>query len=333
MAITRYNQHPDIFLTITANPNWLEITSALLQHQKPIDRPDLIARVFELKRKYLMKEIETNRVFGNKVAHVFTIEFQKRGLPHIHALLFQGPDKIRTCAQVDKLVCAEFLDPKDEPMLFETIKCCMVHGPCGARNSQAPCMENGKCTKRYPRAFTETTTMDQDGYPIYRRHNNGQVHIVRGKKVDNRDIVPCNAYLSKRFNCHINVEVCAGMRCVKYIHKYIYKGYDCTTMVLGLINEMQQYLDARYIGPPDAAWRIFGHPLHAEIPTVVRLALHLPRMHRVLFNPDESLEAIVSRAGQQMSTLTGFFACCASMEDECPFAYQEFPQHFVWLNS
>ncbi|XP_052200448.1 uncharacterized protein LOC127806909 isoform X1 [Diospyros lotus] len=334
MAITRYNQHPDIFLTMTANPNWPEITSALFPHQKPIDRPDLIARVFELKRKCLMKVIETNKVFGNKVAHVFTIEFKKRGLPHMHALLFlKGLDKIRTCAQVDKLVSAEFPDPKDDPMLFETIKCCMVHGPCGARNPQAPCMENGRCTKRYPRVFTETTTMDQDGYPIYRRRNNGQVHTVRGQEVDNRDVVPYNAYLFKLFNCHINVEVCAGMRCVKYIHKYIYKGYDRTTMVLGMINEIQQYLDARYIGPPEAAWRIFGHPLHAEMPTVVRLALHLPGMHRVVFNPEESLETIQSRVGQQMSTLTGFFAYCAGSEDECPFTYQEFPQHYVWLKS
>ena len=34
-----------------------------------------------------------------------------------------------------------------------------------------------------------------------------------------------------------------------------------------------------------------------------------------------------------MSTLTGFFAYCAASEDECPFTYQEFPQHFVWLKS
>ena len=129
MAITRYNQHPDIFLTMTANPKWPEITSALLPHQKPTDRPDLVARVFELKRKALMKEIEKNNVFGMKVAHVSTIEFQKRGLPHMHALLFlQGPDKIRTCAQVDKLVCAEFPDPNDDPALFETVKCCMEIG-------------------------------------------------------------------------------------------------------------------------------------------------------------------------------------------------------------
>ncbi|XP_028093048.1 uncharacterized protein LOC114293217 [Camellia sinensis] len=175
--------------------------------------------------------------------------------------------------------------------------------------------------------------MDQNGYPIYRRCNNGQVHTVREQEVDNRDVIPYNAYLFKLFNCHINVEVCVGMRCVKYIHKYIYKGYDHTTMVLGMINKIQQYLNARYIGPPEAAWQIFGHPLHAEMLTVVRLSLHLPGMHRVVFNPEESLETIQSRAGQHMSTLTGFFAYCAASEDECPFTYQEFPQHFVWLKS
>ncbi|XP_028110161.1 uncharacterized protein LOC114308706 [Camellia sinensis] len=69
------------------------------------------------------------------------------------------------------------------------------------------------------------------------------------------------------------------------------------------------------------------------MPTVVRLALHLPGMHRVLFNPNDSLEMILSRAAQQKSTLTGFFDYCASNENECQFTYQEFPQHFVWLKS
>ena len=101
-----------------------------------------------------MNEIQNKNVFGKKMAHVFTVEFQKRGLPHMHALFFlQGYDKIRTCAQVDNIISAEFPDPNDDPLLFETIKSCMVHGPCGARNSIASCMENGVCTKRYPRAF------------------------------------------------------------------------------------------------------------------------------------------------------------------------------------
>ncbi|GFS32967.1 hypothetical protein Acr_00g0025630 [Actinidia rufa] len=205
--------------------------------------------------------------------------------------VLRGVDKIRTCAQVDIVVSVEFPSPEDDPILFETVKSVMVHGPCGARNPNAPCLDNnGRCTKRYPRAFAEGTTMDQDGYPIYRRRNDGRVYTVMGQDVDNRDVVPYNAYLSKMFNCHINVEVCAGMRCVKYIHKYIYKGHDRTTMVLGGVDEIQQYIDSRYIGAPEAARRILGHNLHEEFPTVVRLALHLPGMHHVIFDETESMK-------------------------------------------
>ena len=119
MAITRYNQHPDVFLTMTANPKWPEITKELLPNQNAFLHPDLVARVFELKRKALMKEIENNHVLGKKVAHVFTIEFQKRGLPHMHALIFlDGPSKIKTTAQVDNIVCAEFLSLEEDPTLF-----------------------------------------------------------------------------------------------------------------------------------------------------------------------------------------------------------------------
>lgn len=58
------------------------------------------------------------------------------------------------------------------------------------------------------------------------------------------------------------------MRCVKYIHKYIYKGYNRTTMALGSANEILQYLDVRYIDPLKAAWRIFGQHMNEELPIV-----------------------------------------------------------------
>ncbi|XP_058227941.1 uncharacterized protein LOC131336209 [Rhododendron vialii] len=129
---------------------------------------------------------------------------------------------------------------------------------------------------------------------------------------------------------HINVEVCAGMRCVKYIHKYIYKGYDRTMMVLESANEIKQYLDGRYIGSPEAAWHIFGHHMHEEVPTVTRLALHLPGMHRVNFNPRELLEDIIARSTIEKSTLTRFFTWYATNPNSTPHTYQEFPQFFVW---
>jgi hypothetical protein len=55
---------PSIFLTITANPNWPEILHNLLPGQQPKDQPDLIAYVFYLKVKELLRLIKKDGVFG-----------------------------------------------------------------------------------------------------------------------------------------------------------------------------------------------------------------------------------------------------------------------------
>ena len=42
-------------------------------------------------------------------------------------------------------------------------------------------------------------------------------------------VVPYNPYLVKRFNAHINVECVSGIRVIKYLYKYIFKGHDSAT--------------------------------------------------------------------------------------------------------
>ena len=54
MAVARHFKKVDIFLTMTANPAWPEITRELLPHQSASDRPELISRVFRLKQKALL---------------------------------------------------------------------------------------------------------------------------------------------------------------------------------------------------------------------------------------------------------------------------------------
>src|SRR5260363_19868 len=95
-------------------------------------------------------------------------------------------------------------------------------------------------------------------------------------------------------------------------------------------DEIKQYLDARYIGAPEAAWRLLGMCLHAEVPNIVRLALHLPGMHRVVFDPNDEAADIFACADRQKTTLTAFFKTCTNLEFAHQFIYQEFPQHFVW---
>jgi hypothetical protein len=92
----------------------------------------------------------------------------------MHLLIFCRQEfKIRNPADVNTFICARWPDVSAEPLLFDTVKCCMVHGSCGVLNPAAPCVENGRCTKGFPKAFQDHTSMDDGGYSLYCRPNDG----------------------------------------------------------------------------------------------------------------------------------------------------------------
>ena len=74
---------------------------------KPNDCPDLVARVFKLKLDALLKDRFENKIFGEIGGYAWTLEYQERGLPHVHILLIMSDpnDKPRTTEYVDKVVC------------------------------------------------------------------------------------------------------------------------------------------------------------------------------------------------------------------------------------
>ena len=125
------------------NINWIEIKSQLQPGQSPYDRPDLIARVFKKKLDEIVKDLETGEIFGRKcVAIVVVIEFQKRGAPHAHILVwYENFDS--TPYNIDKCISAEFPSP-DSP-IYNLVLEKMVHGPCGDINPTLSCMQNGTC--------------------------------------------------------------------------------------------------------------------------------------------------------------------------------------------
>ena len=137
----------------------------------------------------------------------------------------------------------------------------MMHGPCGEHNPNARCMENGRCTKRFPKNFVDETHTQNSGYPEYRRRNDGRSIIKNRVQLDNRWVVPHNIFLCTKYNAHINVEVCTTIAVVKYLYKYVYKGHDRARMYLEQnndpsssnnrpavqVDEIRMFLDARYM--------------------------------------------------------------------------------------
>lgn len=80
--------------------------------------------------------------------------------------------------------------------------------------------DNGSCKYNFPKPRRMDTTIEERGYPLYRR---------RGTDANpNRDqrVVPFNRKLLLEFRCHINVEVAASVEVLAYLYKYIYKGPD-----------------------------------------------------------------------------------------------------------
>ncbi|KAL6841217.1 hypothetical protein ACP4OV_028735 [Aristida adscensionis] len=256
-ALVRKYGKPDIFLTMTCNPNWDEIKRELYPGQISQDRPDLVVRVFRAKLEELKKRLLQYDILGKVRAYVYVVEFQKRGLPHAHFLLImQNKYKLTCPEQYDLLISAEIPDKKKYPELHKMVIKHMMHGPCGALNRNCPCcIGRQSCKNNYPRAYSETTIQGKDSYPIYRRRKDGKKENVRNAQLDNAWVVPYNPYLLRLFNCHINVEACGSIKAVKYLFKYIYKGHDRASIAVREagkvddhenIDEIKQYRDANY---------------------------------------------------------------------------------------
>lgn len=328
----------DLFITMTANPKWEEILSELEPGQQPNDRPDLIARVFHLKLKLLIKDLHENGFFGKTVARVYTIEFQKRGLPHAHILIWLAPeDKPRTSALIDKIVSAEIPNEQRCPELWKVVTTSMLHTQC---NSTSTCWDSqrNRCSKGFPKPFQEETTINEDGYPTYRRRHDAPTFEKHGVIYTSQWVVPYNPWLSVKYQCHINVEICNTVQAVKYIHKYIFKGSDRATAVVERTggnteanprDEIKKYLDSRYLGPHEACWRLFQFKMHQIYPSIFRLPVHLPEQESILFHPDDTEEEIRARL-DQVTKLQGFFEYNTSNPNSPKYLYATFPQHFTW---
>ncbi|KAF7835655.1 PIF1-like helicase [Senna tora] len=233
---------------------------------------------------------------------IYTIEFQKRRLPHAYILIFLHPDyKYQTPEDVDKIISAEILDEPSEPDLYQCVASLMIHGPCGVLNINSPCMQDGKCLRYFPKRFHDSTNFDEDGYPMYRRRDNGSI---------------------------------------KYLFKYINKGHDRDTASfygnsssdknLQFQDEIKMYFDCTYLSPCEGAWRIFAFDIHFRELAVERLPFHLPNEQIVIFRDDDSIEYVVDRPNVHKTKFLAWMDANKKYPEARELTYAQFPTKFIW---
>ena len=337
---------PCLFITFTCNPKHQDIESNLGNSGYPVnggassvhrvnssarlyptDRPDIVSAAFKLHLDEFERDLKF--CFGEQEAISKVIEFQKRGLPHTHlALWLKEGYKFRNPEDIDKFIRAELPDPDSEPELFELVTKLMIH-EC----SISRCMQDGNCSKQFPKAFSNETSFNDKGIQ-YRRPKNGPCFVKNGNTYDNRHVVPYSPYLLYKYRSHINVEACMSVSSIKYLFKYIHKGYDAAfiekqAISRNQVDEIQEYMECRYVSAQESIWRIREFPLSNKSHVVVRLQVHLENKHAVIFRENEDPEDVLDR--DSGSTLTRWFDLNRNDISAKQYLYTEIPYYYKYV--
>ena len=124
LAIASRRGPPTFFVTMTCNPEWPEITSQCLPGQTFADIPIVVVRVFKQKLALLLHCLKTMFPNAGRPTYcIYSVEFQKRGLPHAHILLKYPHDCI-TPQDIDSIVSAEIPDDARDA---EVVRKFMLH--------------------------------------------------------------------------------------------------------------------------------------------------------------------------------------------------------------
>ena len=191
-------------------------------------------------------------------------------------------------------------------------------------------MQNGECKKNFPKQLSQVTQFEVNGNLEYRRRGQHHAQLCRHLVNDSR-MVPYNPHLLMKFKCHMNVEICSTVKSVKYIFKYIHKGNDCAHVEKKENtlhhDEILQYLNARYVGPHQAMFRIMQYKMHDKSPFIIRLAVHLPLQQNIYFQ--ERNEERVLNVNPD-TTLTAWSQLNQVNEDAHQYLYTDIPVHYTF---
>ena len=144
-----------------------------------------------VEKKRLIEMISKDQIFGRPVARIAVIEFQKRGAPHVHILVWIA-DFDPTPQNIDNVISAEipysplheseensqrpftseqaYIQQEFHDLVIEK----MVHGPCGPAYGRAnlSCCRGGTCKRNFPKPTRpHTEPGDGSSYPEYRRRS------------------------------------------------------------------------------------------------------------------------------------------------------------------
>ncbi|XP_058733121.1 uncharacterized protein LOC131604715 [Vicia villosa] len=131
------------------------------------------------------------------------------------------------------------------------------------------------------------------------------------------------------------MEWCNQSTSVKYLFKYINKGYDRITATIvmnedgsvlqhDVVDEIKQYIDCRYVSPSEAAWRIYAFPIHGRKPVVERLHFHVEGQNFVFYIDVSPITTVLDKLSVTESMFTSWFEANKKYDEARKLTYSNF---------
>ncbi|XP_021719079.1 uncharacterized protein LOC110686798 [Chenopodium quinoa] len=292
MSLVQRFGKPDLFITMTCNPNWPEIKQELAIVEEAQNRPNIVSRVFRAKTlddfdKFVCAETPSSE---NEYLREIVIKH-----------MMHGP-------------CGH-LNPECP---------CMKHkeqrGRCKYGYPKKNCEEiksNGVGYHMYRRRATcdivkvRGVEMDNSWVIPYNPY--------------------LLAYFNCHLNVEVCSTIEVVKYLYKYVYKghdKISFNIVQTKDGVPVHDEIKQYQSGRWVSPCEAMWRLFGFDLYEMYPPVLPLPIHLPNSQLIQMRPHENLTAIVSDDKRTRTCLTEFFKMNCKLALGTRWLYNEFSEHY-----
>ena len=122
--------------------------------------PVLLARHFQYRVEVFFKEIVSDGTLGKIKHYAIRVEFQVRGSPHIHSLVWViGAPILSTTSEdeyvafIDNIIKCELPNPQERPRLFELVRTYQTHSHSKSYRKY----KNMKCRYSFGKYFTDHT--------------------------------------------------------------------------------------------------------------------------------------------------------------------------------
>ena len=240
-------------------------------------------------RKMIKHLRSKDSCLGEAEYFIGVIEFQKRGLPHAHLLIYRkdgyGKKFKDDPTLTDKYVKAEESECETDwgkKLVNQHMKhscggfCYRGFGTEGRQIWQHKCTDRADCLKQehpcrkdFPHQINPRTHLHPD---------TGRV-VPRRRTENDRLTVEFNETLLRMWGGHINVKVASTAEIIAYLFAYTFKGNDKTRYALAMEATKSSLLamrEARYLSSPEGCWRLFSYQNAWVIPKVHTVSVTIP---------------------------------------------------------